>query len=257
MEQLNRVVSKALVFSTTHFGWWLLVLFQALGFYVTGWGVGKVLLRTGYFIPVIFGLFVATFVTARLWLEIQAEYEYWKEIKPELPGIWTSQFWRIFLGLAGLMAGLGVFLLAVKILLPHWAAKILVTSVGLVYILGIQLFWVIFRQSLIPAVRLSLDLWLKRAQVPAVCALVLMLGNGLAFSLARIGLNSLLAGGFSDFASSVRLWLLATPFLLLSVAILVWLNNFLVIGFLEFVRTQKGKDRKALADAACLAAAGK
>jgi len=257
MEQLNRVFSKALVFSTTRFGWWMLVLFQAFGFYLTVWGVGRVLLGAEYLILALIGLLVTAFITARLWLEIQVEYEREKGEQPKLPGVWTGQFWRIVLGQAGIMVCTGIFLWTLRFFLPHWAAKILVTSVGLVYFLGIQLFWVIFRQSLIPAAKLSLDLWLKRAQVPAVCALVLMLSNGLAFSLAKIGLNSLLQGGFSDFTSSAKLWLLATPFLLISVAILVWFNNFLVIGFLEFVRTQKGKEHKAFADAAWLAATGK
>lgn len=257
MQQLNRVVSKALVFSFSQFGWWLLVLLQTLGFYLIGWAAFRTSFNIGWAAAVIFGLLLVALVTARLWLEIQLEYEGLKGARLELPKAGSKKFLGIFLGLAGIMAGSMIFLLAAKYCFPHWAAKILVTSVGVVYFLGMQLFWVIFRQSFISAAKLSLDLWLRRVQVPAVCALVLMLANGLAFSLAKIGLDSVLRGGFSDFASSAKLWLLATPFLLLSVAILVWLNNFLVIGFLEFVRTQKGKDQKAVAESAWAAAVGK
>ena len=138
-----------------------------------------------------------------------------------------------------------------------WAPRILATSLCLVYFLGVQLFWVIFRKGIGDSVRLSLDLWLKRAQVPAVCTFVLMLANSLAFYLAKTGLKSLVSGGFSDLASSAKLWLLAMFFLLLSVGILVWFNNFLVIGFLEFVRTQKSKSQKTVESPALAAMPGK
>ncbi|MCL5009012.1 MAG: hypothetical protein M1400_01575 [Patescibacteria group bacterium] len=257
MEQFVRITKKALIYSSSHFGWWLLVLFQFAGFWLAGLGVKRIWHSPVYWLFIVLGLLLGAFFTTRLWLEIQAEYEHWAQDGRRLPGFFSVEFSWLALGMAGQMAAAGLLFWAVRTLWLHWAVRILVTSLCLVYFLGVQLFWVIFRQKLENSIRLSGELWQKRAQVPAASALVLMLANGLAFSLARIGLSSLFSEGFSDFGSSAKLWLLATLFLLLAVAIMVWLNNFLVIGFMEFVRTQKGKDSETVPRAAWLPAANK
>ncbi len=257
MEMFDRVVRKALEFSLARFDWWLLVLLQAAGFFSVGWAFRKLGASPGLaYIPV-FGFLFASLATTRLWLEIQSQYEDWEKLNKNVPRFSSVEFWRLSLVLGGTMVVFGAVEFILRSFVPGWTFRILATSLCLVYFLGVQLFWVIFRKGVRDSISLSLDLWLKRVQVPAVCSLVLMLGNSLAFYLAKTGLRPLVAGGFSDLGSSAKLWLLAMFFLLLSVGILVWLNNFLVIGFLEFVRTQKGKNQKAAESPAFLAIPGK
>ena len=240
-----RVTKKALAYTGTHFGWWLLVMLQSAGLWFFGWSLKRLYFSPGLGFFSVIGLAVGAFATARLWLEIQTEYQNEQAGNQPVPGILTKVYRRAAFGVAGQMAAAGIFLFVARLFLQHWAVRILVTSLCLVYFLGVMLFWVIFRQSLASSVRLSWELWHKRAQVPGVFALVLMLSNAVAFSLAKFGISSLLSGGFSDFGDSAKLWLLATVFVLFAIAILVWLNSFLVIGFLEFVSAKRSKDPEA------------
>ena len=257
MELLNRVIRKALEFSFARFDWWLLVLIQGSGFFFVGWAIRKLAYYPVLVLVLVLGLGFFCLATTRLWLEIQSCYEEWEKQNKSLPRFFSREFLHLALGIGASMAIFGAVEFFLRALVPVWTFRILVTSLCLVYFLGIQLFWVMFRKNFGDSVRLSLDLWLKRTQVPAVFTFVLMLGNSLAFYLARTGLKPLVSGGFSDLASSAKLWLLAMFFLLLSVWILVWLNNFLVIGFLEFVRTQKSKSQKTAESPALAAVAGK
>ncbi len=244
-------------FSFARFDWWLLVLLQSAGFFSVGWAFRKLGTFPELAYAPVFGLLFAALATTRLWLEIQSRYEGWEKQNKSLPKFFSREFWRMSLVLGGIMVAFGATEFVLRQSVYGWVFRIFISSLSLVYFLGVELFLVIFRKGVGDSIKLSLDLWLKRVQVPAVCSLVLMLGNSLAFYLARTGLKPLVAGGFSDLAGSAKLWLLAMFFLLLSVGILVWLNNFLVIGFLEFVRTQKSKSQKAVEGPALAALPGK
>lgn len=242
MANFFRVAKKALAYTSARFGWWLLVVLQSSGLWFFGLSLKRQFLFSGMGGFAALGLVAGAFATTRLWLEIQAEHQSDYSVYQPIPGMLTRVYSRAAWGVTGQMAVAGFLLFVIRFFLQHWAVRILVVSLCLVYFLGVMLFWVIFRQSLINSIWLSWEMWHKRAQVPGVFTLVLMLSNAMAFSLARFGISSLLSGGFSGLGDSAKLWLLATVFVLFAIAILVWLNVFLVIGFLEFVGSKKSRD---------------
>ncbi len=145
-------------------------------------------------------------------------------------------------GLVGLVLGFGF-----RQVFYHWALLTLFSSLLFVSVLGAALFAVLFRASFYKACRMMAALWAKKPGVPTLSAVSLMLSHGLAFVSASIGKNrGLVLERFSVFHSFATIWLLLLVLAGICLAAAVFLNIFLVLGFLELINQNKASDQREI-----------
>jgi hypothetical protein len=231
----RQILYESLISTSRFPRWWILALVQASSVYVIGELLQpRRLFRPFSFAWIIFAVCIMAPVTVWLWREIES-YKAKRRSQMSVQKIFNQ---CLAIGVVVLCSV--ALVAAAKLLYPDWLFSALVSSI----ISGTStlaiLFVVLCGQPFGKALGLALDTWNKKISLAAFVAFVLLLAHGVSFALVHGILRSLMAEpGFSVSADSATIWVLCSVSLLVTAFAAAFLNNFLVLLFLEIIGQKK------------------
>lgn len=238
MGLVKQILQKTWEYTKREKKWRLWALLQALTLFLiadtASFGILK-LPPSFWIFLLIFGVF--NFVTVHFWLEIQKKEQ--TELDPALELVIKKQFWNLQFRFAivAVIAFLIYFILKANI--DAWSVSIFVSSLIILLSASVMLFVVLVRESLIRSLILTRDLWVKRTSLVVFLWLSLLALNAVCFVLAQLGESGLrqLKESFVVSYNFVTIWAIPLGVLVVGTLFLLLANVFLVLGFLELIKT--------------------
>ncbi len=238
MGLVKQILQKTWEYSKQEKKWRFWALLQTLALFLIADTVSFGILK----LPPSFWLFlfmfgVFSFVTVHFWLEIQKKEQ--AVLDPTLELVIKKQFWNLQFRFAvvAVLAFLLYFILKVNI--EAWSVSIFFSSLIILLGASVMLFVVLVRESLMRSLILTRDLWVKRISLVVFFWLGLLALNAVCFVLAQIGDSGLrrLKESFVVSYNFVTIWAIPSGILLVGTLFLLLVNVFLVLGFLELIKT--------------------
>lgn len=183
----------------------------------------------------IFGVF--SFVTVHFWLEVQKKEQ--AVLDPALELVIKKQFWNLQFRFAVVAVIAFLFYFILKANIEAWSVSIFFSSLIILLGASVMLFVVLVRENLIRSLILTRDLWVKRFSLVVFFWLGLLALNVVCFVLAQLGDSSLkqLKESFVVSYNFVTIWAMPLGILVVGTLFLLLVNVFLVLGFLELIKT--------------------
>lgn len=238
MGLVKQILQKTWEYSKREKKWRLWALLQALALLLiadtASFGILKLPPNFWLFL-LIFALF--SFVTVHFWLEIQKKEQ--AALDPFLELVIKKQFWNLQFRFAVVAVLAFLFYFILKANIEAWSVSIFFSSLIILLGVSVMLFVVLVRESLMRSLILTRDLWVKRVSLVVFFWLGLLASNAVCFVLVQLGDSGLrqFKESFVVSYNFVTIWALPLGILVIGMLFLLLTNVFLVLGFLELIKT--------------------
>jgi hypothetical protein len=243
MKKFIFMAGKALFYVRSRPAWWGLAFLQVLSIFLQASSWKMAAENRGFLFLWLIWFFALMLISMVLWMKIRLVEEKQADVlKPNVPDYF----------LVGAVALVSVRILIY--LIEVWTIRSLLTSLVSVSFLAAALASVLLGSDFGRAIKISLDLWVKRGLVMSIGTFLLLFCHALFFGLGRMmNADAVITGGFSDFKLSATIWSLLILLLVPVSFIVAWINATIVLGFLDIINTVKPK-KPSLSPAAAVAA---